>query len=142
MWYMEYTETIRVEADRSRAWRALAAVTTYPQWTTSMTNVSGLDGPDLAVGHRFQIRQPGLPAAVWRVSEVRDGESFAWENRTPGLHSVATHRVSANPDGSTQVTLVLRQSGALASLIALLTQAKTRRYIALEAAGVKAAAES
>ena len=142
MWYMEYIETIRIEADRSRAWRALAAVTTYPQWTTSMTAVSGLDGPELAVGRRFQIRQPGLPTAVWSVSDVREGESFAWENRMPGLHSVATHRVGANPDGSTQVTLVLRQTGAVAGLITLLTRGKTRRYIKLEAAGVKAAAES
>ena len=139
---MDYIETVRVEADPSRVWEALAAVDTYPQWTTSMTDVKGLDGPELAVGRRFQIRQPGFPAAVWKVSEVRDGESFRWESKVPGLLSVATHQVSANPDGSTQVVLTLRQTGALAGLMAALPPAKTRRYIALEAAGVKAAAES
>ena len=140
--YMDYIETIRIEADPSRAWQALSAVDTYPQRTTSMTDLKGLDGPDLAVGHRFQIRQPGFPAAVWRVSDVRAGESFHWESKVPGLLSVATHRVSANPDGSTQVVLTLRQTGALAGLLAALTKTKTRRYMALEAAGVKAAAES
>jgi hypothetical protein len=107
-----------------------------------MTDVTGLDGPELAVGRRFQIRQPGFPTAVWHVSDVRDGESFQWESKVPGLLSVANHRVSANADGSTQVVLTLRQTGPLAGLIKVLTQAKTRRYIALEAAGVKAAAES
>jgi hypothetical protein len=139
---MEYTHTILTNAEPARAWEALAAVTTYPQWTESMRDVTGLDGPDLAVGRRFRIRQPGLPTAVWRVIQVRDGETFTWENRTPGLHSVATHRVSRDAGGDTRITLVLRQTGALAGLIRLLTQARTRRYLTLEAAGVKAAAEA
>ena len=139
---MEYTETVRTTADRSRTWRALAAVTAYPQWTRSMTDVAGLDGDELAVGHRFRIRQPGLPSVVWRVSRLRDGEEFSWEARSPGLHSVASHRLSTNADGSTEITLRLEQRGVLAGLVRLLTEAKIRRYIALEAAGVKAAAES
>jgi hypothetical protein len=139
---MEYTETVRTTADPSRAWQAMAAVTSYPQWTESMTAVAGLDGPELAVGHRFRIRQPGFPAVVWRVTQVRDGETFTWESRSPGLHTVASHWLTTNDDGTTEITLRLRQTGALSAVMRLMTQAKTRRYMALEAAGLKAASES
>jgi hypothetical protein len=139
---MDYTETIGTTADPSRTWQALAAVTSYPQWTPSMSSVSGLDGRELAVGRRFRIRQPGLAPIVWRVTQVRDGEEFTWEYRTTGLHMEANHRVSANADGTTQITLTLRQSGPLTGLIRLLTGSRTVRYMALEAAGVRAAAES
>jgi hypothetical protein len=107
-----------------------------------MTAVTGLDGAELALGHRFRISQPGFPAVVWRVCELREGEAFSWEARSPGLHTLASHRVTANADGSTQITLVLRQTGALSGLMRLLTEARTKRYIALEAAGLRAAAES
>ncbi len=139
---MEYTQTVRTRADASRTWQALAAVTDYPQWTKSMTSVTGLDGSELALGRRFRINQPGFPAVVWRVCELREGESFSWEARSPGLHTVASHSIAAKSDGGTQITLVLRQTGVLSGLMGLLTGKRTRRYIALEAAGRRAAAES
>jgi hypothetical protein len=139
---MDYEETVRAQADPARTWQAMAAVTTYPRWTASMTEVTGLDGPDLALGHRFRIHQPGLPPVVWRVSELRAGEAFSWESHAPGLHAVAFHRLRTNADGSTQITIGLHQTGPLAGLIRLVTQTKTRRYLTLEAAGLKAAAES
>jgi len=139
---MQYTQAVRTTADRSRTWRVLAAVTSYPQWTPSMTDVAGLDGDELAMGHRFRVRQPGLPVMVWRVTGLRDGEEFTWEARSPGVHTLASHRLSTNADGSTEITLRLEQTGPLAGFVRLLIGAKTRRYVALEAAGLKAAAES
>jgi hypothetical protein len=139
---MNYDQTTNIAADLDRSWAALAAVTTYPRWTASMSTVDPLDGPALQVGNRFRIKQPGLPPTVWRVSDVRDGESFAWEASFPGVHTVAYHRLNRNSDGTTQVTIGLRQTGVLSGLIALLTAAKTRRFLQLEAAGLKAAAEA
>lgn len=139
---MNYDETTSTSVDVRRAWSALAAVTTYPNWTASMTSVTPLDGDALAVGHRFRIKQPGLPAVVWRVSEVHDGESFVWEAHSPGVHSVAFHRLTAKPDGGTQITIGLSQTGALAGVLKMLTEAKTRSFLRLEAAGLKAAAEA
>ncbi len=139
---MRYEHTLRTTADPARVWKAMSAVTTYPRWTASMTEVTGLDGEELTVGGRFRINQPGLPTAVWRVTDVRDGEAFVWENHSPGLHTVASHRISRDGDGNTRITLVLDQHGFLAGLIRLLTQRKTRRYLHLEANGLKAAAES
>lgn len=139
---MDYEETIDTRADVAQVWAAMAAVRTYPRWTSSMTAVEPLDGPQLRVGHRFRIRQPGLPVTVWRVSEVDEGASFSWRADSPGVHTIAYHRVAARPEGGARITIGIRQTGVLAGLVAVLTAAKTRRYLALEAAGLKAAAEA
>jgi Polyketide cyclase / dehydrase and lipid transport. len=139
---MDYEQTIDTQADVAQAWTALAAVTAYPQWTRSMSAVEPLNGPELRVGHRFRIRQPGLPVTVWRVCAVTDGRSFEWEARAPGVHTVAYHHLTPLPTGGTRITIGIRQRGPLAGLVALFTAAKTRRYLALEAAGLKAAAEA
>jgi uncharacterized membrane protein len=139
---MDYHQTATTAADIDRAWAALAQVTTYPTWTASVTSVDPLDSDALRVGHRFRIRQPGLPPVVWRVSDVRDGESFTWEVTSPGIRTVGYHRLARNADGGTEIILGLRQTGPLSGLMRLLTAAKTRRYLAMEAAGLKAAAEA
>jgi uncharacterized membrane protein len=139
---MRYEQTTAAAATTSQAWTALADVTSLPRWTRSMTAVEPLDGADLRPGNRYRIRQPGLPVIVWRVSEVRDGESFVWEARSPGVHTVAFHRLAANPDGSTQITIGIDQSGPLAGLVSMLTGARTRRYLEMEAAGLRTASET
>jgi hypothetical protein len=138
---MELMQTFQVQADPARTWRALTAVTTYPRWTASMTEVAALDGPQVVTGHRFRIRQPGLPAAVWQVTDVHDGAAFNWESRAIGLRTVAFHRMTDNGDGTTELTIGLRQTGPLAGLVGLLFRARIRRSLALEAAGLRAAAE-
>ena len=67
---MDYTHTVRTTADPDHTWSALASVTTYPQWTSSMTAVTPLDGEQLRAGRRFRIRQPGFPPVVWRMPMV------------------------------------------------------------------------
>lgn len=135
------TRSADADADLERAWAALAAVVTWPQWTRSMNTVEPLDDAELRVGNRFRIRQPGLPALVWRITAVREGESFTWEARSPGVRSVAFHGLRENPDGTTQITIGIEQSGPLSGLIRALTGAKTGRYLEMEAAGLTAASE-
>jgi uncharacterized membrane protein len=139
---MRYEQTAKAAATTDQAWAALRDVTDLPRWTKSMTSVEPLDGADLRTGNRYRIRQPGLPVIVWTVSEVRDGEAFTWEARSPGVHTVAFHRLAANPDGSTQITIGLDQTGPLAGVVRVLTAARTRRYLVMEAAGLKAASEA
>lgn len=133
--------SVRSRATQAQAWLALAAVEQYPRWTESMIEVTGLDGPDLAVGRRFRVRQPGLPAAVWVVTGVLDGEGFTWESRSGGVRTVASHRLSSADDG-TLITLGVQQSGPFAWAAGLFVGSKTRRFLALEADGLKAAAEA
>ncbi|MFD2762889.1 SRPBCC family protein [Micromonospora eburnea] len=139
---MDCQETISTTASIEHCWAALEDVTSYPRWTASMSLVELLDGPALRMGNRFRIRQPGLAATVWRVCELSPGTSFAWEARAPGVRTVGHHRVDRQPDGTTRIRIGIRQTGALAWLVALLIGAKTRRYVRMEAAGLKAAAEA
>jgi uncharacterized membrane protein len=139
---MNYDQTATTVAPIEQAWTALAAVTALPQWTPSMSTVKPLDGEALRVGNRYRIKQPGFPPVVWRVSEVREGESFTWESNMPGIHTVGFHRLSRNSDGTSQITIGIRQTGMFAGLMAALTAARTRRYLELEVEGLKAAAEA
>jgi hypothetical protein len=139
---MRYEETIATTAGLAQSWAAVAAVTTWPQWTKSITAVEPLDGTDLQMGYRFRIKQPGLPAVVWRISTVRDGESFTYETTSPGVRTTAFHRVAANPDGTTQITIGIEQSGPLSGVVHGLLGRKTRRYLQMEAAGLRAASEA
>ncbi|MGC4890496.1 SRPBCC family protein [Micromonospora sp. DT227] len=139
---MNYAESIITTASTTAAWAAVADVTGWPEWTASMSEVVPLDRPTPDRGSRFRIRQPGFPTTVWRVYDLQPGASFAWETHAPGVHTYAYHRVEAQPDGTTRISIGIEQRGALAWLVALLTAARTRRYLRMEAAALKAAAES
>lgn len=139
---MEFTEHITTDAGRGASWGALTDVTSWPRWTASMREVRPLDGADIVVGNRFQVTQPGLPRTVMRVSEVLPGESFVWSTSSPGVRTDAFHRLESNPDGSIEIVIGIRQTGALAGLVGALIAGKTRRYLKLEAAGLKAASET
>lgn len=139
---MEFTEHISTSASRDNAWAAVSGVTTWPAWTRSMREVRPIDADRVGVGNRFQITQPGLPKAVWQVDEVTYGESFTWTYHAPGVRTVGFHRLDSNPDGSIEIVIGIRQTGPLAGLVAALYGGKTRRYLKMEAAGLKAASES
>jgi polyketide cyclase/dehydrase/lipid transport protein len=139
---MHFSERVTTAATRHDAWSAVTAVTTWPQWTASMRDVRPLGPAGIAVGNRYQVTQPGLPRIVWEVTEVRDGESWVWASRSPGVRTVAYHRVAATPDGGTEIAIGIDHGGPLGWLVGVLTAAKTRRFLALEAAGLKAASEA
>ncbi len=139
---MEYERRVRTSADPTRAWMAVADVTAYPRWTASMTDVSPLDGEVLAVGRRYRISQPGLPANLWQVTEVYEGESFTWTSSVPGVTTEAYHRVVGLPDGGSEITAGLRQTGRLAGIFGRLAGGKIRRSVDMEAAGLARAAEA
>jgi polyketide cyclase/dehydrase/lipid transport protein len=138
---MRYEQMTEAAATTAQAWTALTEVADWPRWTTSMSAVQPLDGARLRPGDRYKIRQPRLPVLVWRVTEVRAGESFVWEARSPGVRTVGFHRLDANPGGGTRITIGVEHTGPLAGLVGALTGARTRRYLELEAAGLKAASE-
>jgi hypothetical protein len=139
---MNFEQSTSTAASLPQAWSALADVASLPKWTPSMTSVEPLDGADLRTGRRYRITQPAMPVLVWQVSEVHEGESYVWENRLPGVHTVAYHRLASDAGGGTRITIGIRQSGWFAGIAGLLTARRTRRYLALEAAGLKAASES
>lgn len=138
---MRNETSISIDAPLERVWSVMTDVERWPEWTESMSKVERLDGGDFGTGSRARIKQPKVPAAVWQVSAFEPGRSFEWENKSPGLHSVGGHRVESDGDAS-KVTLWVEQNGVAEPLFRLLFSGMTRRYIQMEAEGLKRRCES
>ena len=100
-----------------------------------------LDGPGIEVGKRFEIRQPRFPKLVWEVTEVDPGRSWTWRQRSFGAETRATHEVAAQAPNRTLVRQRIEQRGPLGLIVGLLTRRLTRRYLDLEARGLKSTSE-
>jgi uncharacterized membrane protein len=134
-------DSIEIAAPPQLVWDVFSDVERWPEWTASVTSLTGQDGPVLAVGKRFAIKQPGMQKLVWEVTEIDPGSSWTWVQRSPGVLVTARHYVSAQPDGRTLVRQQLDQRGFLGALVGRLMAKKTRRFLELEAQGLKARSE-
>ena len=137
----EFRVAVDIQAPPARVWAVIRDVERWPEWTASMTSVELLGGAPLAVGTRVRVRQPKLPVAEMQVTELDEGRSFTWVTKSPGVRARADHRVDPIPGGARAV-LSVQFSGLLGGLVARLVRDLTERYIALEAAGLKARSES
>lgn len=132
---------VDIEAPAGLVWGVFSDVERWPEWTASVAQLVALDGPALAVGHRFEIKQPRMPKLVWEVTELAPGASWTWVQRSPGGLTVARHDVVAESDRTTRVRQQLDQRGPIGALVGLFMRGMTRRYLDLEAAGLKARSE-
>ena len=78
---------------------------------------------------------------MWTVSELVEGERFTWTSSSPGVHTRASHRVVGTAARS-RVTLSIDQAGVLGRVVGRLYRGLTRRYVEMEAAGLKQRSES
>ena len=134
-------DAIEIDAPPQLVWDVFSDVERWPEWTASVTSLVGLDGPALAVGKRFAIKQPGMLKLVWKVTAIDPGSSWTWMQRSPGVLVSARHFVIGQPGGSTLVRQQLDQRGALGGLVGRLMVKKTKRFLELEAQGLKARSE-
>jgi len=134
-------DSVEIDAPAKLVWEVFSDVERWPEWTASVTALVALDGPGLAVGKRFAIKQPGMGKLVWVVTEIDPGSSWTWVQRAPGSVVTARHEVTARPGGHTLVHQRLDQRGALGALVGRLMAKKTRRFLQLEAHGLKARSE-
>lgn len=134
-------DSIEIAATPQLVWDVFSDVERWPEWTASVTSLTGLDGHALAAGKRFAIKQPGMQKLVWEVTEIDPGSSWTWVQRSPGVLVTARHYVSAQPGGRTLVRQQLDQRGLLGALVGRLMVKKTRRFLELEAQGLKARSE-
>ncbi len=132
---------IGIDAPASVVWDVFSDVERWPEWTDSVTSLVALDGPGLAVGKRFEIKQPRMPKLVWEVTEIAPGKSWTWVQRSPGGLTVASHDVSATSATRTRVRQQLDQRGPVGALVGLLMRRMTRRYLELESQGLKRRSE-
>lgn len=131
---------IDIDASAALVWDVFSDVERWPEWTASVTSLKALDGPGLAVGKRFEIKQPRLPKLVWEVTALDEGTSWTWEQRSPGGRTIAVHEVHST-EGHTKVRQRLDQQGPVGSLVARMMRNTTKRYLELEAQGLKARSE-
>src|SRR6202162_4886260 len=68
--YMQTHSSVEIAAPASLVWYVFSDVERWPEWTASVPRLVALDGPGLAVGKRFEIKQPRMPKLVWEVTEV------------------------------------------------------------------------
>jgi len=139
---MELSTSVEAAADLASTWAAIRDVESWPRWTGSMTSVERLDDGPLRLGSRARVRQPGMRALVWEVTAFAEQAEFSWTNRSPGIHTVGRHLVHQRGDGATRITLELHQTGPLAGLLNLFIGRRNRRYLELEADGLKRASEA
>ncbi|KLO46977.1 polyketide cyclase [Mycobacterium nebraskense] len=134
-------DSVEIDAPPQLVWDVFSDVEHWPDWTASVTSLAGRDGSALAIGRRFAIKQPGMQKLVWTVTEFDPGTSWTWVQRSQGVNVTARHYVTARPDGGTLVRQELDQRGALGALVAKLMVKKTKRFLELEAQGLKARSE-
>jgi uncharacterized membrane protein len=134
-------DSVEIAAPPQLVWDVFTDVEHWPEWTSSVTSLVGLDAPALAVGHRFAIKQPGMSKLVWTVTEIEPGSSWTWVQRSPGVLVSARHDIIAQPGGRTLVRQQLDQRGVLGALVGRLMANKTKHFLELEAQGLKARSE-
>jgi len=139
---VEQRTSIDVAASPDRVWDLLVDVARWPEWTDSVSSVRPLDAGPLAVGSRVEVSQPRIPTGTYTVTALEPGNAFTWEQRQPGSTVSAHHECAALPDGGTRVELRVVMSGAIGGVVGRLYRKLTDRYLAMEAAGLKARAES
>ena len=134
--------SISIQAPADRVWSVMSDVVRWREWTASVTSIERLDDGPLQVGSRARVRQPKLATLVYTVTRLDPGRSFAWRAESTGLTIVGDHRIEPGPGDAVTVTLSIYQSGVLAPLVARLAAGLTRRYMTMEAEGLKRRSES
>lgn len=136
----DLSTSVDVTATTSRVWKVLADVERWADWNPTIRSIERLDSGPLGLGSRVKIEQPMLRPATWTVAAWEPEVAFTWVSRSPGLVATGAHAVEPF-SGGTRVTLSIRFGGPLSFVVSLLVGRLTRRYIGLEASGLKARCE-
>jgi uncharacterized membrane protein len=139
---MRFEKSIDIDAPQQRVWEVLSDIEAWPQRIETVESVELLTPAPFAAGSRVRLKQPKLPEGVWDITVWDAPAYFEWTQKTGGTTSVAGHRVEALGAGRARLTLTLDMRGLLIPVIALFYKGLTNRYMALEAEGMKRAAES
>jgi uncharacterized protein YndB with AHSA1/START domain len=139
---MQYEIDVDIDAPQETVWAVLTDVERWPAWTTSTAEVRRLGDGEFRGGSTARVKQPWLPASVWTVTEYEPGKYFSWVTKSPGITTVGTHDLVTDADGSTNVRLTLHQTGMLAPIVGLFLSRRSRRYVDMEAHGLKRRCEA
>ena len=135
-----FSLSIDIFAPAERVFEVMSDVERWHEWTPSVNSITLHQPGPLTVGGRALIRQPKFPPALWTVTAIEPGRSFTWLSRAPGVRVIAHHSAVPTLNGS-RATLSLRYEGIFGGLLAWMTEGVTKRYLFLEAGGLKARSE-
>lgn len=138
---MVLTQETEIAAGPARVWEVLSDIGGWPEILASVDEVRAHQEGPPAVGQVYTLWQPRMPKVRWTITEWTPGESFTWRSTSPGARTTAAHRLTPLGADTTRLTLELDQRGPVNALLAPLTRRSAARLVALEAAGLKAAAE-
>jgi hypothetical protein len=133
--------SVDILAPPARVAEVMLDVERWHEWTDSIRRVSILGGGPLAIGKRAFVRQPGVPPAFWKATALEPGRGFTWTSSVPGLLVIGHHYADPIPTGS-RATLSLDYTGLFGPLMARMTVGINDKYLAMEAAGLKARSEA
>lgn len=131
-----------IEAAAADVWAILVDVERWPEWTPTMTTVKRLEETPFGPGSSARIKQPRLPVATWTVTSFEAEREFTWEAPAFGGRMTGSHLLTAEGTNTTTVTLTAGHRGRLIGLLSVAFERTARSYVAKEAAGLKARAES
>lgn len=137
---MNFSVATEISASPDLVWRVISDIERWAEWTPTVTSIRRLDSGPLAVGSRARIRQPRLPPAEWRVTELEEGRGFTWVTGGPGAKVSARHWVDPFAGGS-RATLSVAFAGPGGRFVGWLIRGLNERYLRLEAAGLKQRSE-
>jgi uncharacterized membrane protein len=138
---VDQSTSIDVESPVDQVWEVLADVERWPEWASTVTSVRRLDDGPLAVGSKARIEQPRIPPTEYVVTELEPGRSVTWVATGPGVRTTARHLLEPLDGGGTRVTLAVEQAGPVGAVMGRFYRRLTDRYLATEAAGIKARSE-
>jgi uncharacterized protein YndB with AHSA1/START domain len=137
---MELKASVDISAPPARVWALMADVERWHEWTASITSIRRIEEGPFGMGSTARVKQPRFPAVTWRVTSFEPGVEFVWEAKAFGGRTIGGHRVEPLGEGS-RVTLTVELTGGLTPVFGRLTAGITRRYIEMEAAGLKKRSE-
>ncbi len=133
--------SVAIAAPAERVWQVMSDIDRWAEWTPSIRSVKRLKDAPFAVGSRALVRQPMLPPAVWTITAIEPDRGFSWTSAGPGFRVLGHHRVAPLAGGGSMARLTIEHEGLLGTLLGRLTRDITVRYMAFEAAGLKARSE-
>jgi len=108
----------------------------------TVDSVEALTPGPVGVGSWFQLKQPKLPEGIWEVTAWDPPAYFEWRQKSGGVTNTAGHRIEALGDDRSLLTLTIEMRGLMVPIVGLFIRNLVRRYLSLEAQGMKRAAES
>ena len=133
--------SIDIDAPAPVVWAVLSDVEHWPEWTASVSSMSRTRTGPLVVGERVVVTQPRLPTLTYTVTAVDPGRSFTWEAGSRVSRGVGEHVLTPRATGGCTATLRMTQQGPAARLVGALLDRLTRRYLRMEAEGLKGRSE-